>query len=199
MKIGILGGTFDPPHIGHLILASEALDQLSLSQVLWLLTPCPPHKTEQKITALAHRQRMVELAIEDNPGFTLSTVDIDRPSPHFAVDTMKILRKQAPEIEYHYLMGLDSLNDLPAWHTPAEFVRSCDHIVVMLRQGESVDIPRLETKIPHLEEKLIFLRTPVMDISGSDIRLRVASGKSFRYFIPEKVFRYIQENHLYLD
>jgi nicotinate-nucleotide adenylyltransferase len=199
MKIGILGGTFDPPHIGHLILASEALDQLSLGQVLWVLTPYPPHKTQHKITTLSHRQRMVELAIEGNPGFTLSRVDIDRPSPHFAVDTMKLLRKQAPDVEYHYLMGLDSLNDLTAWHTPVEFVRSCDQVVVMLRNGESIDIPRLAAKIPHLEAKLTFLRTPVMDISGSDIRSRVASGKPFQYFVPEKVFRYIHENHLYLD
>ena len=142
---------------------------------------------------------MMELAIADNPGFTLSRVDIDRPSPHFAVETMKILRKQSPDVEYHYLMGLDSLNDLPAWHTPAEFVRSCDQIVVMLRHGESIDIPRLTAKIPHLEAKLTFLRTPVIDISASDIRSRVASGKSFRYFVPEKVFRYIQENQLYRD
>lgn len=197
MRIGILGGTFDPPHSGHLILASEALEQLNLDQVLWVLTPDPPHKQDQVITTLPDRLTMVELAIEGNPRFILSRVDIDRPPPHFAVDTMVILRQQSPEDEFYYLMGLDSLDDLPDWHMPVEFVQQCHYIAVMLRAGEHVDVPELEADIPGLSNRLIFLRTPIIEISGAEIRRRAYKGRPYRYFLPDKVYQYIQEKHLY--
>ncbi len=199
MKIGLLGGTFDPPHLGHMILASEAQDQLCLDNVYWILTPYPPHKGEQKISPLAHRQKMVELAIEDNPRFVFSRVDIDRPPPQYAVDTVNQLRQQSPGDEFNYLLGLDSLNDLTDWHDPQGFVRSCGHIVVMMRQGEEFDLPQLEVKIPGINEKLLFLKTPTIEISGSDIRQRAAKGISFRYFVPDKVYQYILKNKLYRD
>lgn len=199
MKIAVLGGTFDPPHFGHLILANEALSQLKIDQVLWVLTPFPPHKKRRKITALSHRQRMLELAIQGNPRFILSKVDIDRQPPHYAVDTMKLLRQQSPEDEYYYLMGMDSLNDLPTWHTPVEFVSHCHHIVVMLRHHEEGNEPVSDADITGLRSKLMFLKTPIIQISGTDIRSRVKRGKPYRYFVPENVYQYIQENHLYQE
>jgi nicotinate-nucleotide adenylyltransferase len=197
MRIGIFGGTFDPPHIGHQILAAEALEQLKLDQIFWVLTPFPPHKIQQKITTLTHRLRMVELAIESNLKFILSRVDIDRQPPHYAVDTMSILRKQAPDDEFYYLMGMDSLYDLPAWHCPTDFVDLCNGIVVMVRQGEILETSKLDNEIIGLDSKLHYLKTPIIEISASDIRTRIGDGKQYRYFVPEKVYQYIVNNHLY--
>ena len=118
MKIGIFGGTFDPPHLGHLILAADAKEQLGLDQVLWVLTPFPPHKKDIKISPLQDRMTMVLLAITGNTNFHLSRVDIDRLPPHYALDTVNILRHNSPKDTFFYLMGADSLNDLLAWHEP---------------------------------------------------------------------------------
>ncbi len=120
--IGLFGGTFDPPHIGHLILAAEMRAQLSLDRLLWVLTPDPPHKQGQLITPVEHRLAMVKLAISNNDQFELSMVDIDRPGPYYAQDSVKIIAKQNPGADLVYLMGGDSLRDLPAWHCPTELV-----------------------------------------------------------------------------
>jgi len=199
MKIGVFGGTFDPPHIGHQILAAEALDQLKLDQILWVLTPVPPHKTLRKISPLAHRLKMVELAIEGNPKFILSRIEIDRPPPYFAVETISLLKEQALSTSFYYLMGLDSLNDLLTWHRPDDFVNLCDGIVVMLRQGEDMESSKLEKQISGLGAKLFTLITPIIEISGTEIRSRVKNGEHFRYFVPEKIYQYIVENFLYFD
>ena len=197
MRVGILGGTFDPPHIGHQILAAEGLKQMGLDHVLWVLTPYPPHKKQQKITQIDDRLRMVEKAIEDNPDFRLSKVDMDRQPPHYAVDTMLILKNQSPEDEFYYLMGLDSLNDLLSWHHPVDFVKLCHGLVVMYRQGELLNTDGLEKEISGLNKKLHFLETPIIDISASEIRKRVETGRHYRYFVPDKVYRFILKNQLY--
>ena len=111
-RLGIFGGTFDPPHVGHLILAMEAYDQLKLDRVLWVLAPNPPHKLGKKITDLDIRIEMVKAAINSDPMFEFSRVDIDRPGPHFVLDTMRILHEQKPDDELVFLMGGDSLHDL---------------------------------------------------------------------------------------
>jgi nicotinate-nucleotide adenylyltransferase len=197
MRIGIFGGTFDPPHIGHLILAAEALEQLSLDSILWILTPFPPHKQKQKITPIMHRQRMVELAINGNNCFVLSRIDMDRVPPHYAVDTLILLHEQMPEDELYYLMGADSLNDIPKWHRPIDFVNLCTGIVVMSRSVDDFTISVLKMKKSGLRKKLHYLKTPNIDISGTDIRSRIKNGRQYRYFIPERVYQYIVENQLY--
>ena len=199
MRIGIFGGTFDPPHIGHQILAAEALVELKLDQVLWMLTPDPPHKELIKITPIEHRIRMVELAIDGNPSFSLSSIEIDRDPPQYAVDTMSILKAQASNIKYYYLMGLDSLNDLPTWHKPAEFIKLCHKIIVMMRHEEVYDPSRMEAAVPGLSKKVYFLKTPIIEVSGTDIRTRIEKGMQYRYLVPEKVYQYILENQLYQD
>jgi nicotinate-nucleotide adenylyltransferase len=199
MRIGILGGTFDPPHIGHQILAAEAMEQLKLDQVFWLPTPFPPHKKLNKITPVKHRLKMVELTIDGDPGFILSRVDIDRKPPHYAVDTLVLLHNQSPDDEFYYLMGLDSLNDLHTWHRPDDFINQCQGIGVMLRQGDMIETSKLENQILGIKTKIYYLMTPIIEISASDIRLRVGSRKQFRYFVPEKVYRYIIKNQLYLN
>jgi nicotinate-nucleotide adenylyltransferase len=197
MRIGIFGGTFDPPHIGHLILAQDAQAQLTLDHVLWVVTPFPPHKQTQKISPIQDRLTMVLLAIAGNRKFRLSRVDIDRQPPHFAVDTVTILREKSTNDEFYYLMGADSLNDLPTWHEPTRFVEICHGIGIMGRRGESADTSKLGKDIPGLNNKLHFLETPLIEISGSDIRNRVENGKQFRYLVPDKIYRYILKHKLY--
>jgi nicotinate-nucleotide adenylyltransferase len=197
MRIGIFGGTFDPPHIGHLILAEDAREQLELDQVLWVLTSFPPHKTMQRISPVQDRMTMVLLAIAGNIKFSFSRVEIDRPPPHYAADTVALLREKNPRDEFYYLMGADSLGDLPTWHDPKRFVSLCNGIGVMMRQNEALNPSKLELKIIGLHEKLHFLKTPLIEISGSDIRDRAAGGKPFRYLVPDKIFRYILNHKLY--
>ena len=188
MKIGIFGGTFDPPHIGHLILADEALEQLSLDEILWVLTPFPPHKVNVKVSPVEDRMTMVLLAIAGNTKFNLSRVDIDRPAPQYASGTMVILADKYPNDELIYLLGADSLNELKTWHDPKRFVSLCHGIGVMRRHGENYDVGNLEQDFPGIKEKLFFIDTPIIEISGSDIRQRVEQRKVFRYFIPDKIF-----------
>jgi nicotinate-nucleotide adenylyltransferase len=198
-RLGIFGGTFDPPHIGHLILAAEARDQLNLDLTIWVLTPDPPHKQGSRIASLDHRLAMVELAIADDPGFLLSHVDIDRPGPHYAVDTVALLRQQYPGDDLIYLMGGDSLMDLPHWYRPEEFLSMLDGIGVMRRPGDEIDISGLLEELPMLSEKLNFVTAPLLEIAANQIRRRVMDDRAFRYYLTPGVYRYIREKDLYQD
>jgi len=195
--LGIFGGTFDPPHLGHLILAAEAHAQLGLERLLWVLTPDPPHKQDRSITPLEHRLAMVNLALEHAPEFELSRVDMDRPGPHYAVDTVKIIANQDPGANLVYLMGGDSLRDLPLWHRPAKFVAACQLIGVMRRPGVGIDLRGLENKFPGLNAKVRFVEAPLLDIAAHEIRARIAGGRPFRYFLPSGVYDYILRHNLY--
>ncbi len=197
VRQGVFGGTFDPPHIGHLILASEARHQLKLNRVLWLLTPNPPHKTGREITELNHRKTMLELALAGEPCFELSSLDIDHPPPHYAADTMQRLRAQNPEIDWVYLMGGDSLSDLPTWMRPAEFVQACDEIGVMLRPGRQVDLVKLEKNLPGIKGKVHFIQAPLLEISSSILREKITANGAYRYYLPAAVYSYIEINQLY--
>jgi len=196
-RIGLFGGTFDPPHIGHLILAAEAQSQLGLDRLLWILTPNPPHKKDQPITPLRHRLAMVRFTLSDAPTFELSTVEIDRPGPHFALDTVTIVANLNPDASLVYIMGGDSLRDLPMWHRPEELISGLDVIGVMRRPGDSIDLSALEKKIPGVTAKVRFVDAPLLDISAHEIRLRAAEGRPYRYFLPAKVYNYIVKHNLY--
>jgi nicotinate-nucleotide adenylyltransferase len=196
-KLGVFGGTFDPPHLAHLILAAEAQSQLGLSQVLWVLTPNPPHKHGEQISPLAVRLQMLQAALLDAPNFELSRVDIDRPPPHFAVDTLHRLAEQHPQAELIYLMGGDSLGDLAGWYCPQDFVQACDGIAVLLRPGPAPDLAALEAVLPGLTSKVAFIHAPMMEISSSLIRQRVRAGRPVRYFLPPKVYNILVAEHLY--
>jgi nicotinate-nucleotide adenylyltransferase len=196
-SIGIFGGTFDPPHIGHLILAAEAFAQLGLDRLLWVLTPDPPHKQDHSITPLPHRLEMVRLSLADAPQFEFSTVDMDRPGPHYALDTVRIIAAQNPGSNLVYLMGGDSLRDLPRWHRPGDFVAACQRIGVMRRPGDSIDLPGLDEQFPGLASKVCYVEAPLIDIAAHTIRARVAGGKPFRYFLLPGVYAYILAHNLY--
>ncbi|MDD5370184.1 MAG: nicotinate-nucleotide adenylyltransferase, partial [Anaerolineaceae bacterium] len=186
--IGVFGGTFDPPHLGHLILAAEAYDQLGLDRLLWVLTPDPPHKLEQHISRAEMRLALVQAAICDNPHFELSRVDLDRMGPHFAVDTVRLLAQDFPAAEMIYLMGGDSLHDLPTWRLPLELVHEVDAFGVMRRPGDDIDLSHLEQALPGLTEKVRFVDAPLLEISSSQIRYRIRTGKPFRYYLPPPVY-----------
>jgi nicotinate-nucleotide adenylyltransferase len=197
LKTGVFGGTFDPPHVGHLILAEEALAQLGLSRVLWVLTPDPPHKQDRRITPLADRYAMLMAAVADNPSFEISRVDIDRPSPYYALDTVQLLAKEYPKDEIVYLMGSDSLRDLPTWHRPDNFVEACHAIGVMRRVGVHLDLDSLEAVIPGVQAKVHWIDVPMIEIASSSIRMRIPRGEPYRYYLPPAVFEYIHQHSLY--
>jgi len=198
-RLGIFGGTFDPPHIGHLILAAEARDQLDLDSTIWVLTPDPPHKHGQDITPLPQRLAMVELAIGADDGFSLSRVDIDRPGPHYTVDTVKLLKQQYPDQTLIYLMGGDSLQGLPEWYRPDAFLSVVDGIGVMRRPGDEIDLSELFSLLPQLKEKLNFVTAPLLEISAQQVRRRAKEKRAYRYYVLPSVYRYICENSVYHD
>ena len=197
MRLGIFGGTFDPPHIAHLVLASEARHQLELDLVLWVLTLYPPHKHEKPITGLQHRLDMVQAAIDPDPYFRLSRIDIDRPPPHYAVDTLALLASEFPEAALVYLMGGDSLINLFSWHKPLEFVNRCETIGVLCRLDSELKKNDTETLNPAIKNKIRFIDAPIMDISASQIRNRIRENRTYRYFVPPSVYKIIEDRNLY--
>ena len=197
MRIGIFGGTFDPPHIGHLILAAEALEQLKLDKVLWALTADPPHKQGQTISPVDVRLRLLKAALADNPAFEISRVEIDRPGPHYAVDTVRILQGQYASAALIYLIGSDSLRDLISWHTPQDLTARVGGYGVMRRPGVDIDLTEVERNIPGVTAKVQFIDTPLVEISARQIRQRVAAGQTYRYFLPPQVFKLVEEFNLY--
>jgi nicotinate-nucleotide adenylyltransferase len=197
--IGIFGGTFDPPHIGHLILAEEALFQLGLSQVKWVITPNPPHKKFRQITDVHTRIQLVQASIRSNPVFTISTVDLDRPPPHFAVDTLHLLADEYPGARLVYLIGGDSLHDLPQWYTPDKLLEACHSLGVMRRPGDRVNLEALFRELPSLKHKLLWITTPGLEVSASSIRQKIARNEAFRYYLHPEVYLLIQSMKLYRE
>ena len=198
-KIGLFGGTFDPPHIGHLILASEAVHQFGLSRLLWMLAPDPPHKQEQPITPLPHRLEMLQRMISDNPTFEVSHLEINRPGPHYTIDTVRLLAQQESNADIILLLGGDSLRDLPTWRLYADLVAEVTKIGVMRRPGDPFDMPALEAIIPGLTEKVAFIDAPLQDLASREIRRRIADGEPYRYYVFPPVYEYIEANHLYRE
>ena len=198
-KIGLFGGTFDPPHIGHLILASEAVRQFGLSRLLWMLAPDPPHKQDQPITPLSHRLEMLERMIAGNPVFEVSHLEIDRPGPHYTIDTVRLLAQLEPNADIILLLGGDSLRDLPTWRLCTDLIAEVSKIGVMRRPGDPFDMPALEAKIPGLTEKVNFIDALLQNLSSHEIRRRVANGEVYRYYVLSVVYDYIELNCLYQE
>ncbi len=195
--IGVFGGTFDPPHIGHYILAAEAKYQLDLDRVIWVLTGMPPHKPVSPVTPATIRWEMLKAAVQSMPGYELSRIDLDRPGPHYAVDTLRLLANEHPDQGLVYLMGSDSLRDLPTWHAPQDFVHECGLLAVMPRPEVQVDLHALEQVIPGLGEVVRFLQAPYVALSASDIRDRVGAGAPIDHLVSPGVSRLLQEHGLY--
>ena len=182
-KIGIYGGSFDPIHHGHLILAREALETLDLAEVIFVLAARSPHKTSQETTNTAVRWEMLTAAIADEPGFSASRLELDRPPPSYSVETVEALQTAYPEVEFLLLIGEDNLPRLPEWHR-FEDLRQLVQFVVLDRSGTTAD-----EGYPIVRRKI--------DISATTIRNRVASGRSIRYLVPEAVERIIRRENIY--
>jgi nicotinate-nucleotide adenylyltransferase len=195
-RIGVLGGTFDPPHIGHLILAEYAADALALTNVLFVPAADPPHKQREFKTPVAHRLRMLELALKDNPRFGISRIDIDRLGPHYSVDMIRIINNQYPSAEIYFVMGSDSLRDLPTWYRPDELVSLCK-LAVMRRSGVEVDPGMHEQALPGISGRVVMFNAPLIEVSSTEIVSRLAQGKSIRYQTPDAVREYIMTHRLY--
>ncbi len=195
-RIGLFGGTFDPPHLGHLILASVTADALALDAVWFVPAGEPPHKQRRAITPIAHRLEMVRLALASNPLFHLSRLDVDRPGPHFTADMVALAQAQQPTAELFFLMGGDSLGDLPHWHEPERLLRLC-RLAVFRRPEPLIDMDRLETALPGVRECVTFVEGPSIGLSGTMIGARVRAGQSIRYLVPDAVGEYIAVHGLY--
>lgn len=197
-RIGLLGGTFDPVHIGHLILAEEARDQLDLSVVYFVPAGDPPHKQGRRLAPVAHRLRMVELAVADNPLFQVSRVDADRPGPHYTIDMVNIFKAQMPPGgTLFFLMGYDSLAELPTWHEPQALLAAC-HLVALTRYNVPLDWDYLEARLPGIQQRVTLLDMPELEIASHHIQERVRTGRSIRYLVPDAVCAYIREQRLYM-
>lgn len=196
-RIGLFGGTFDPPHIGHLILAGEAVSQFQLDRLLWVLTPDPPHKQDTSITLLKHRLPMLQSMIAHNPKFELSRLEIDRPGPHYTLDTVRLLASQQPDAELFLLIGEDSLNDLPTWRLATDLVTAVSKIGVMHRPSDSANLAALEAKLPGITEKAHFMNALLQPVSSRELRRRIAVGEMYRYYVTSDVYDYIESHQLY--
>ena len=196
MNIGVLGGTFDPIHMGHLVVAEEARIKLELREVLLVPAGQPWLKLDRNITAAVHRVEMVRRAIADNPHFKLCALEVERPGPSYTVDTLTMLRKQlGSEASFFFILGRDTLAELPLWKEPEKLVQLC-RLVVAPRLG-SRDLKHLEAAVPGLLDKVIQLDMPVIGISSSGIRQRIAQGLPIRYLVPSVVETYIREQRIY--
>ena len=196
MNIGVLGGTFDPIHIGHLIVAEEARVKLGLTQVLFVPAGEPWLKQDRDITSASHRVEMVHRAIADNSNFRISTLEVSRPGPSYTVDTLTSLKDQvSSEASLFFILGRDTLAELPLWKEPRRVIELC-RLVVPPRLG-SRDLRHLEEAIPGLLDRIIQLDMPVIGISSSEIRQRMARGLSVRYLVPAGVEKYIAEKKVY--
>jgi nicotinate-nucleotide adenylyltransferase len=200
MKTGILGGTFDPVHIGHMAMAEEARQRLKLDEVLFIPAGRPWLKVDKHISPARHRVNMVRLAIKGRPYLRLSQMEIERAGPTYTVDTIAQLKGQIGAAgELYFILGWDNLEDLPRWKEPGRLISLC-RLVAVPRAGSPVPDPAaLEAAAPGLSKRLIMLDKPEIDISASVIRQRVSRGLSIEHLVPEAVAGYIAEQGLYRE
>lgn len=194
MRLGIYGGTFDPVHLGHLVLAEQCREQLALDEVWFVPAGQPPHKRETALTPGRQRLEMLELAIAGHERFRAVNLELDRSGPSYTVDTLAALHAQNPARELFLLIGADSLRDFPTWREPqriAELAR-----VVAVNRGEQPD-PDLTAFRAAYGDRIDLVRMPGLDISATDLRRRAAAGRSLRYLVPRAVEVYIQLHRLY--
>lgn len=196
MKIGILGGTFDPPHNGHLAIADAAQRALDLERVVFIPANQPPHKLDELVSPLETRLAMLELALREHPAFEISLIEAERAGPSFTVDTLRELRRELPNEELFFIMGEDSLANFATWHQPAEIVKLCK-LAVLQRPKFDVNLDALGKKVPGVKSAVVLIRAPEIDISSSDIRERFQRGESVRAFVPPLVADYIESKQLY--
>jgi len=198
MKVGIMGGTFDPPHIAHLIIAEMARVRLELDQVIFIPASDPWMKSALVVTSADIRVEMVSLAIASNPAFSLSLIEVERPGPTYTVDTVEQLFGEVGyDADLFLLLGWDSMAELPAWKAPYR-ISKIARIVAFPRPGFiKPDPAEMERTMPGSTERILYMDEPYLSISSTCIRQRAIEGKSLRYLVPDAVGRYIVEHNLY--
>lgn len=197
MKYGILGGTFDPPHNGHLKIAAAARSALGLAQIVFIPAGQPPHKLDDPVSPAATRLAMLELALARHPDFVISRLELLRAGPSYTVDTLRELHQTlGDDAEIYFIMGMDSLQNFHTWHQPQEIVKLCK-LAVLRRPGFDVDLDTLEKQVPGVTASVVIIPGPEFDISASEIRARVRRGESIRGLVPPAVAAFIKTNRLY--
>ena len=197
-RLGVFGGTFDPIHIGHLFIAEEAAVTLGIERVLFVPTG-PAHHLRRVAPGASpeHRAAMVQLAIQDNPKFELSTVESDRAEPSFTVDTLRALAKDWAGQEMYFIVGMDSLDELPQWHDPAGILELAHLVAVELGGQEESDLGAIEAAVPEARGRVSAITSLGLEISATDVRQRLVEGRPVRYLVPDAVIDYIRRNGLY--
>lgn len=199
-KIGIMGGTFDPIHNGHLVIAENAREQFGLNQVLFIPTGHSPLKHKQQITSASHRCAMVSMAIADNPGFVLNEIEVNSPEISYTFHTTHKLKKDYISSELFFILGADSLFDFESWRSPELILEDCSILAAYRKHQRQEEFFR---HIAYLNEKYPGkfhpLDTPNLEVSSQEIRQRVRQGRTVRYLVPKAVETYIQKNKLYVD
>lgn len=193
-----MGGTFDPIHLGHLAIAEEARETLGLERVLFVPAARPPHKPDRPVTPAEHRLAMVELAIAGNPCFAASRIELDRDGPSYTADTLEALRAEG-HLDLWFILSTEALAGLPDWHRPERVLELSRLAVVPRGQASVPDSAWLRDRFPGLDDRVTFLPGPLLPISGSVVRRRLAAGRSIRYLVPDAVARYLADHQLYLD
>lgn len=199
MRIGIFGGTFDPVHMGHLILAEQCRDQAGLDEVWFLPSYHPPHKAAAAITRFEHRCDMLELAVAGHPGFRIERVEKELPPPSYTAETLAELRRRHPGAEFALLMGSDGLPDLPGWYEPRRVVELAS-LVVVPRPGVmlwTADRLAKALDLPTEAVRLRYVACPMIEIASRELRRAVADGMSVRYLVPRAVEEYLRDRKLY--
>ncbi|MDD2511025.1 MAG: nicotinate-nucleotide adenylyltransferase [Syntrophomonas sp.] len=197
-SLGILGGTFDPIHYGHLIAAEYACHNYKLNKVLLIPAASPPHKELGQVLSAAHRYQMVEMAIKSNPRLEVSPVEVERRGLSYTVDTLAYFQGKYPEVEFFFIVGADSLFFMHSWKEPERLAELCRFIVVT-RPGYKIQRsePALSRLPDIIWDRMLQMEIPGLDISSSDIRQRVAAGKPIKYLLPPEVEEYIFKQGLY--
>jgi nicotinate-nucleotide adenylyltransferase len=200
MRLGVFGGTFDPVHTGHLILAEQCREQGRLDRVLFIPAARPPHKQETPLTPFHLRVEMLELSVAGQPAFQIDELEKDRPGPSFTVHTLEELRRRQPADEFFLLLGSDTLHDLKHWYQPERIAELAGFLVVMRPDWPAFSEEDLAASLKLRDRAALryhLIRTPLIDISSRDIRRRVGEGRSIRYLLPRGVEAYIHDKQLY--
>ena len=201
-SIGIMGGTFDPIHIGHLAAAEEVREALGLERILFVPASQPPHKPELRVAPAEHRVAMVQLAIAGNGSFELSRVEVDREGPSYTADTVELLaeaeRAEGRQPDLTLILSVESFHGLPTWHEPRRILGLCRLAVVPRGGFPTPERAWLAEQFRGVPVRVAFLDAPRLRLSGSEIRQRVAAGRSIRYLVPDAVIDYIGDHGLYI-
>jgi len=198
-KIGIMGGTFDPIHVGHLVTAEAVRNEYGLDKVLFIPAANPPHKQNQKVTPAIHRYIMTAMATYSNPYFHVSSIELDRPGPSYTIDTIyELIDKFGPQTEIYFITGADAIQEIPTWDRIEELLGLCQFIAAT-RPGCVPSVDNIKEYFGELGVSRIHrLNTPELEISSTDIRARIKSACSIKYIVPESVENYIIKEGLYL-